>query len=43
MAKIWIDEDGLHLRMKPNHSWRCDDVACIGCECDPECDEVHDG
>ena len=31
------------LRRFDDHCGHCDDVACVGCECDPECDEVHDG
>lgn len=25
------------------HTDHCDDVACLGCECDPECDDYNAG
>ena len=25
------------------HSSHCDDIACLGCECDPKCDECDSG
>lgn len=25
------------------HSEHCDDIACLGCECDPECDDCDSG
>ena len=40
---MWIDENGLHLRrLDTTHSDHCDDFACVGCECDPECDDRAD-
>ena len=35
----FVEEKGVVMG---EHSEHCDDVACLGCECDPECDPECD-